>query len=63
MSNFSNLASHELEDIDPETSVTNPTYSRMTSKIKSLTSKIKQRQLSLLEIDESLKPEKIKKSF
>ena len=57
------LGSHELEDIDPETSVTNPAYSRMTSKIKSLTSKIKQRQLSLLEIDESLKPEKIKKSF
>ncbi|NQZ60068.1 MAG: hypothetical protein HRT88_21665, partial [Lentisphaeraceae bacterium] len=56
------LGSHELEEIDPETQITNPAYSRLTSGMKSLTSKINRRHLNLLkiEIDENLDAEKVK---
>ena len=55
------LASYELEEIDPETQISNPAYSRLTSKIKSLTSKINRRKIDLLkiEIDENLESKKV----
>lgn len=57
------MVTYEMEEVDPQTLVTNPRYRQLTNTISGLTAKINRRRLKLadIEIDENLNEKKMAK--